>query len=859
MSHQIARQLTRWVLFAHRRGKLVFTLLVVTTVIAGFWGARLFKLDSDTGKLIRPSADTRWHAQNEAYKAAFPHGRDTALIVLSGESLVEVNNATDALAHELRQSDWYHDVAVPGREPFFTEHLLYELDTDQLAGLSGQLQDLLPLLQGLEQNPGLAGLLGMLQYQLGQDLAAGSLSQGTRLLLAKLDRALATPGEPVSWLEKESGSGQTLYQMIILQGRQQFGESTPSTALIRATREYLAQVSADFPGVGMRLTGEIAMADEELRTALQGIQFAGLASLVLLALILTFGVRCWSIVIGIFVMLAAGVVWTTLYALLAVGSFNTLSMVFLVMFFGLGVDFALHFCLRVQESLSLDHERGQPLVAASSDIGTALLLCTLTSGIAFLSFFPTEYRGLADLGVISAGGMLIAFILTLTLMPAWFALVGMPRPWQASAPGRLHFGLDRLSPPVVLVTALLLALGAAWFAKDARFDYSVLAMRDKNSESMATLLELQQQQLATNYSVSILAAPEEAAALAERLRALPTVAEVKTPASHIAAQQVEKQALLAPLAGIGELEFKDPEPTSLAEFEQAASGLKKLLSSAVAMDLNGQDESQAERISEELASVTTEQAVEQLQADLVVPLLQDARELRPKVLAQPYTLQDLPGETRARFIAPDGRHLLEVLPVAQLDSLEAMDDFVGQVEAIAPNIAGRTVVERGIGQAVVRSFRTAIGIALVGICVVLLLYFREPLTPTLILVPLGLTTLLTFAIIEMTGLTLNMANILVVPLIFGLGVDTSIHVAHRYHEAKDVSEVLQSSTPRAITLSALTTIGTFFSISFSPHKGAASIGLILTVAIGLMMVVTFMVLPALLSQFEPKDRRRGSR
>jgi len=113
--------------------------------------------------------------------------------------------------------------------------------------------------------------------------------------------------------------------------------------------------------------------------------------------------------------------------------------------------------------------------------------------------------------------------------------------------------------------------------------------------------------------------------------------------------------------------------------------------------------------------------------------------------------------------------------------------------------------------------------------------------------------LFTFAVIQLSGLTLNMANILVVPLIFGLGVDTGIHVVHRYHSAGDISDLLQSSTPRAVTLSALTTIGTFISISFSPHQGAASIGLILSVAIALLMVVTFVVLPALLAQFEPRS------
>jgi predicted RND superfamily exporter protein len=105
--------------------------------------------------------------------------------------------------------------------------------------------------------------------------------------------------------------------------------------------------------------------------------------------------------------------------------------------------------------------------------------------------------------------------------------------------------------------------------------------------------------------------------------------------------------------------------------------------------------------------------------------------------------------------------------------------------------------------------------------------------------------LMTFALCELTGFRLNMANILVVPLIIGLGVDTGIHVVHRAR--KDVVDIYESSTARAVVISSLTTVGTFFSLIFSPHLGAASIGLLLTVAISLLVVVTFVLLPTLIS------------
>ena len=157
------------------------------------------------------------------------------------------------------------------------------------------------------------------------------------------------------------------------------------------------------------------------------------------------------------------------------------------------------------------------------------------------------------------------------------------------------------------------------------------------------------------------------------------------------------------------------------------------------------------------------------------------------------------------------------------------------------------MVEWGVGGVAVRSFVEALSLAIVAIAVLLVVYFRGVVLPLIVLVPLSLTTLVTFAVIQITPLTLNMANILVMPLIFGLGVDTGIHVVHRYRTDGDVAALLGSSTARAVVISALTTIGTFFSLSFSPHKGAASIGMLLTIAISVMLVVTFLVVPALLS------------
>jgi len=128
--------------------------------------------------------------------------------------------------------------------------------------------------------------------------------------------------------------------------------------------------------------------------------------------------------------------------------------------------------------------------------------------------------------------------------------------------------------------------------------------------------------------------------------------------------------------------------------------------------------------------------------------------------------------------------------------------------------------------------------------------------PGVILSSLLVTTVLTFAVMELLGLSLNMANVLVVPLILGLGIDSAIHVAHRYSMLGGGQAFINSSTPRAVFLSAITTVATFASLMSSSHQGAASLGQLLAIAIPIMVIVTFTLIPSLLALSPMGNRRR---
>jgi hypothetical protein len=359
---------------------------------------------------------------------------------------------------------------------------------------------------------------------------------------------------------------------------------------------------------------------------------------------------------------------------------------------------------------------------------------------------------------------------------------------------------------------------------------------------MSTLLELQRADITTDYSISVLA---DYAAMAESLRGAlsgqPEVADVTIPADWVPGQQVEKRRLL------------DLPAELLSTIDPVRPGNNgQALKEALAYLTDVEDAVPAERrdtyrvLRGGLTRVADEpETVDRLNRSLQRELEVSLEDLHEMLGAEPFTLDDLPADVHARMVTRDDRHLVIVEPAGVLANRAATEAFITAVANVAPNYAGRAVVEWGVGGVVVQSFLQAAGIAVAGIVVLLVIYFRSTRLALLVLVPLLLATLFTFALAELLGMTLNMANILVVPLIFGLGVDTGIHVVHRFDNG-GIDAVFRTSTARAVTISGLTTIGTFFSLSFSPHQGAASVGLLLSLAIALMLAVTYVVLPAML-------------
>ncbi|MCC5873451.1 MAG: MMPL family transporter [Gammaproteobacteria bacterium] len=871
----VSRSLTRLASLCARRPRSAMAILVASSIVVAIFAAATFRIDSDTENLIRQ--DTDWRRDFDAFQAALPMLVDTALVVVSGSSFEAVDRSAADLAAALRRDeDVITAVFAPASDPLLRDRLLYYLSPDELDDVITELAMAQPAMARLAADPSLRGLFGLLSAGIGARDPDSGLPATLLPLLEDVSASAADVADggrgSLRWMDRMLGADAVgiHYAIITVRGEIDFEASLPYGPIMNSLRTAIESTDLP-PDVRVRLTGEVPLAHEEVEAATDGIGLAGTLALILLAAVLVFGVRSGRVVLATFAMLAMGFAWTIGWGMLAVGQFTTLSIIFLVMFFGLGVDFAIHYALRVQEALARPDEQAAPEAAAANHVGGAIALCTLTSSIGFLAYLATDYRGLAELGAISAGGMVIALLLTFTVIPACFGLFGRPR--ALAVAGRIA---GSASPPGsrltsnarwVFAATAVFALLAAWQASHMRFDYSVLALRNPDAESMVTLAELKSAGEFTDYSLSVLARPEEADDLAERLRRLPSVALVQTPDDAVPEEQETKRFLLDDaLAMLGPTlqETDQAQPTTDDDRLDSSQALRAAITTALTEGrLPPAQQSLLQNLDDRLGAILEAPDRRELLSRLetgttgTLPELMDW--LQRALGAAPFDFDELPAGLRERLITHDGRHHLVVLPADDISEVHALNRFIEEVRDVAPHATGRPVAEWGVGRIVVDAFAQALVTALLLIFLVLVVTLRSLRDALLVLTPLLLAALFTVASAQWLGMSFNMANILVLPLLFGLGVDNGVHLVKRYRSEGELTSLMRSSTPRAVLLSSLTTAGTFAALSLSPHQGTASIGMLLTIAIGWLLLTTLVLLPLLLERFAsaPASDRPG--
>lgn len=846
-----------------RRPRLAVALYATLAVAAAAYAAKNFAIDTDINRLLSPSLAWRQHEID--FQQSFPGREDSILVVVEAPTPELAARAGAALAQKLKQNTTdFRSVEETGGGAFFARNGLLFQPLDALSEQTKGLGRAAPLVRVMVGDPNLRGLAQLVTLMMsgvrGAEVTLDALARPFTLAGDAADDALAGRPASFSWQGLIAGRAPEASErrrLITVRPVLDFSALEPGergASAIRAAARELDLASADQARV--RLTGPVAMADEEFATLKHGALRDTGATIAVVLAILWLALRSGRLILAVFLNMFAGLALTAAAGLLMVGSLNLISIAFAVLFVGLGVDFGIQFAVRYRAERHAVDDLRQALRATARRIGAPLTLAAAAVAAGFLSFTPTEYKGISELGVIAGCGMLIAFVTSVTLLPALLTVLNPPGEpaeigYRALAP--IDRFLERHRIAVVGGTALI-ALAGAPLLYYLSFDFNPVNLRNKNVESVATFLDLKTDPLVGANAISVLAPSASAAeAIAARLRELPEARRVVALTNFVPEEQERKLALIEALKKqlAPALQARRKAPPSEAETIAALREAADFTDEVVGAQ-QGPGAYAAKRLAAVLRKIAGADKASRARVEqaFLPPFKTTLDGWRDLLDAQRVTRDTLPPDIVEEWIAKDGRVRVDVTPKGDPNDTEVLRAFARAVLALYPNATGVPVSILKAAETVVSAFIHAGVYALVSIAILLWIVLRRFGDVLLTLAPLLLAGVLTLEICVLIGLPLNFANIIALPVLLGVGVAFKIYYIMAWRAGQ--TNLLQSSLTRAVIWSALTTATAFGSLWMSDHPGTSSMGELLALSLVTTMCAAVLFQPALMG----KPRRR---
>jgi hypothetical protein len=857
-----------------RGGVVVLALATLATAGALYYAANNLGVNSNMKAML--SNDLPFRRMVGQMHEAFPDIAEPIILVVDGDTPDRARDAARALADRLTERpELFKSVFAPGVGSFFETHGLLYIDVDTLETFSERVIQSLPFISALAREPTLDRLFRLINGAITREdpgrLTPTRLPDLMEAVSSMLEAPLADDSDDFSWrswiLGEDADAEEGTRRIVLVQPVLDFDDILAARRPIAAVREAIEELGlVGDPNLTVRITGNPALGTDEISlVAEQAGVFAVGASFIAVSFILFYSMRSARLVVATLLPLVFGLAWTTAFATAAIGHLNLVSLAFAVLFIGLGVDFGIHFALRYRELCDDGVQSSAALSGAGRDVGGSLSLCATTTAIGFYAFIPTDYSGVAELGLIAGTGMFISLVATLLLSPAflsrWPITARETTPVAVAAPWSALADIPSRYPAVVVGIALVAGVAAATTLPQVHFDPDPLKVRDPTTESVRTLTDLLLDSPDPPWTVEImLDSLEEADRVAAETLAMESVARTVTLSTFIPTEQEEKIEILDDLSFFFEpLVFyaeKVPEPTTGEAAIAAVTLLKSSMQtrtdlgtdSAAMCDGMARLDGSLDRF---LARVRTaenaDREVREFEQSMLGELPGWIKRLQKALMPSVVYVDGLPPKLRARYVAPDGRARVEIFPSGDLSEPGALDAFVTSLQEFEPSSGGYAVEIIESGRAIVHALQQAFSMALVIVAALLLLLWRSVRDTAIVLLSLLFAALLTAAATVILGLPFNFADVIVLPLLLGIGVDSGIHLVHRYRLGDHGGAILRTSTARAVLFSGLTTISSFGSLGFSTHMGIASLGKLLTTGMVFMMIANLVFLPALLA------------
>jgi hopanoid biosynthesis associated RND transporter like protein HpnN len=877
----LARCLVAWTRFCLAQPWLVVLVAIATAVGAGVWTAGNLGYKVSRVDLLDPDSD--YNKLWIDYIREFGED-DDAVIVVEGETREEVIATLGALSRAVdEQKDLFRSVLHEVDLSRIRSKGLHYLTPSDLKSLDGFIEQTQPIIDGgwtqLRVGTMVAGLAGQLVAGAAQQTPEGepptaALERFSESLLAALEAPAAMPGRAAEYtspwpnmpeslstlrdlssehlLAKEGKLGFVLLRLAKQEGG--FAGASKATDELRRT---IARVGERHPGVTIGLTGLPVMEDDEMRTSQESMIYASALSLVAVIVIIVTGFGGLRHALMANGVLVIGMAWAFGWATASVGHLNILSVTFAVTMIGVGIDYGTYYIGRYLESRRRGLACEEALLATSGAVGPGILTGAITTSVAFFAAALTSFVGVAELGLIAGGGILMCCAAELLVLPAVVAIVDRSvLGKRIPEPVPVHSWLAPLMrhPRFVTLAAVACSLALAGGLHELDYDHNLLNLQADGLESVEVEKRLLSEcDQSVWYALSIADSREQLLERKAQLIALPSVDRVDEIASLLPVDEELKKPTIERigqrLAGLPERPPEIPVDRLDALGETLAWA-----QSEVAKRPGGLRTAwHLERARESLRTKGPEEcyrALAAFQQRSAGELLSRLHALAAVCDPQPPALDDLPPSLVERFVGSSGRHLLKIYGRGDIWNFEALEKFVHDVRSVDPRATGNPLQAYEASLEMKRSYEQAGISALVVILFVLWLDFRSIRNSLLAVLPLILGVVQMLGLMGLVGLDLNPANLIGIPLVLGIAVDYGVHVIHDFLERPGPYR-MSVSTANSVLVDALTTILGFGALMVASHRGLESLGRLLTLGVTCCTFTSLVVLPAVLAWIRP--------
>jgi len=852
--------ITRGVGYCTCHFRAVIAAGLLLAVVSAVYTARHFAIDTDINDLL--SAKLPWRQQEIAFHEAFPQTVDLILVDVGAPT----PEAAEAASRELQQSlarkpDLFQSVRDELDSPFFRHNGLLFLPPDQIERFTGQLTNANLLIGGLVRDPSLRGLVQALGAILGYAkqgfISLDDMARPLNLAAATLESVAQGRAAEFSWKALLQGDARPLdlHRFVEVWPVLDHAALEPGGRATAAIREVASQLNLQTKfGADISLTGPVIISDNEFSGVHQGIALNSVVTGGIILSILWLALRSVRLVGAVAVNLAAGLAITAAGGILMVGALNPISLAFAVLFVGLGADFAIQYTVRYRAERHETEDLDRALRGAAEWVGIPLTLAAGAAAAGFLSFTPTAYSGLAQLGIIAGFGMVVAYVSSLTLLPALIRAVNPPpepKPLTLAALGSADGFLKRHRVAVIVATVLVVAAGFSALPR-LQFNFNPLALENQASPALTALFRLSKE-VPLN-TAKVLVQPDAAGAVAVQLAAVPEVAATWTLESFVPTNQDQKRTIIegAEKALAPTLHSSPrPAPSDAENVVALKQGVQSLQETADQKSGPGADA--ARRLADALGRLAQAEDTQRARAAdaFIHPLKLDLDDVGESLEAERVTRASLPPDLVRDWVAPDGRVRIEVWPKGDASDNATIKRFARAVEAVQPSATGEAIGSTEWGSTIVQAFAEAAGLALLSIAILLWIVLRRLTDVLVTLIPLLVAGIVTLEICALTKFQLNYANIIALPVLLGVGVAFKIYYVTAWRRGE--SNFLESVLTRAVFYSTLLTATAFGSLWLSNQPGISSMGKLLALSLVCTLTSAALFQPALMG--EPPARR----